>query len=78
MEAFLLALFGHEVRYMYPRLWHTKAETLAAFIAAYGNGDSWTRTAGRGHVRAGRGNGRYLCPDSCVSAASVPPACSGA
>lgn len=44
MEAFLLALFGHKVRYMYPRLWHTKAETLAAFIAAYPNNDSWTRT----------------------------------
>lgn len=44
MEAFLLALFGHEVRYTYPRLWHTKAETLAAFFAAYPNSDSWART----------------------------------
>ena len=29
MEAFLLALFGHKVRYTYPRLWSTKAETVA-------------------------------------------------
>ena len=44
MEAFLLAVFGHEVRYTYPRLWYTKAETLAAFIAACPNSDSWART----------------------------------
>ena len=44
MEAFLLALFGHKVRYSYPRLWHTKAETLAAFIAACPNSDNWART----------------------------------
>ena len=44
MESFLLALFGQKVRYTYPRLWHTKAETLAAFIAEYPNSDSWART----------------------------------
>ena len=44
MRSFLLALFDHEVRYVYPRLWYTKAETLAAFIAACPNGDSWART----------------------------------
>ena len=44
METFLYALFDHEVRYAYPRLWHTKAETLAAFINAYPNGDSWVQT----------------------------------
>ena len=44
MEAFVLALFGHDVRYTYPRLWYTKAETLAAFIAMCPNGDSWVQT----------------------------------
>ena len=41
MEAFMLALFGHKVRYKYPRLWHTKAETLAAFIDTYPDGHHW-------------------------------------
>ena len=44
MEAFLLALFGHKVRYTYPRLWSTKAETVAAFIAACPDGDTWAQT----------------------------------
>ena len=38
MEVFLSALFGHELRYVYPRLWHTKAETVAAFVAACPDG----------------------------------------
>ena len=44
MEAFLLALFGHEVRYTYPRLWSTKAETIAEFIAACPDDDIWAQT----------------------------------
>ena len=32
MENFVLALFGHKVRYTYPRLWCTKGETLAEFL----------------------------------------------
>ena len=44
MKAFLLALFGHEVCYTYPRLWSTKAETVAEFIAACPDDDSWTQT----------------------------------
>ena len=44
MEAFLSALFDHEVRYTYPRLWHTKAETVAAFIAALPDGKNWAQT----------------------------------
>ena len=32
METFVLALFGHKVRYSYPRLWCTKGETLAEFL----------------------------------------------
>lgn len=44
MEAFLFSLFGHEVHYLYPRLWHTKAETVAAFIAACPDGKNWAQT----------------------------------
>jgi 7-cyano-7-deazaguanine synthase in queuosine biosynthesis len=33
MERLLHKLTGHEVRYEYPRLWHTKGETLAAAMA---------------------------------------------
>jgi len=44
MEAFLSALFGHEVRYVYPRLWHTKAETIATYIAACPDGGHWAQT----------------------------------
>ncbi|HXR75389.1 MAG TPA: 7-cyano-7-deazaguanine synthase [Bryobacteraceae bacterium] len=32
MEAFVNALFGHAVVYEFPRIWHTKAETLREFI----------------------------------------------
>lgn len=32
MEVFLKALFGHAVAFDFPRIWHTKAETLRAFI----------------------------------------------
>ena len=44
MEAFLLALFGHDIRYDYPRLWHTKAETIAEFIAGCSNSEDWAKT----------------------------------
>lgn len=44
MEAFLLTLFDHEVRYAFPRLWHTKAETLAAFIDTCHNSGNWAQT----------------------------------
>lgn len=33
MEKYLNALFGHKLRFRFPRLWHTKGETLAAFAA---------------------------------------------
>lgn len=32
MESYLKALFGEEIHFKFPRLWHTKAETLAAFV----------------------------------------------
>ena len=44
MAVFLLALFGHRVRYTYPRLWYTKAETLAEFVAKCSEGQDWVQT----------------------------------
>ena len=44
METFLSALFQHEIRYTYPRLWHTKAETLAEFVENCPDGPNWTQT----------------------------------
>lgn len=44
MERFFLALTGHEVRYEYPRIWHTKGETLAAAKALPTPPDFVTRT----------------------------------
>ena len=44
MEAFLRALFGHNVRYAYPRLWQTKSETLKEFVEKCADGAKWTHT----------------------------------
>lgn len=33
MERFLGALLNHQVRFQFPRVWHTKAETLAKYVA---------------------------------------------
>lgn len=44
METFLSALFQHEIHYTYPRLWHTKAETLAEFVANCPDGSNWLET----------------------------------
>ena len=44
MARFLSALFEHDIRYTYPRLWYTKAETLAAFIAECPDGRNWAQT----------------------------------
>lgn len=33
MERFLAALLGQPVRFQFPRIWHTKAETLAKYVA---------------------------------------------
>ena len=43
MSAFLLALFGVDIRFEFPRLWHTKGETLRDYVAAYGKND-WAET----------------------------------
>jgi Queuosine biosynthesis protein QueC len=44
METFLEALFGHHVRFAFPRLWSTKAETLRTFVADCAGGPSWAKT----------------------------------
>jgi hypothetical protein len=43
MEALLEALFGHKVRFEFPRLWFTKGETLAAYLSVSGNAE-WSKT----------------------------------
>ena len=44
MEKFLLALFGHRVQFTFPRIWHTKGETLAEYIATCGDHSDWQDT----------------------------------
>ena len=44
MEKFIKALFDHEVRFVFPRLWHTKAETLKEFVDGCGQSASWSGT----------------------------------
>lgn len=43
MERFLKALLGRPVRFVFPRLWNTKGETLRAF-SALPNSESWRDT----------------------------------
>ena len=63
MEAFLSALFGHDIRYVYPRLWHTKAETLAAFTAECPDGTNWalTRSCWQGQRQVSLNGKRRQC-----------------
>jgi 7-cyano-7-deazaguanine synthase in queuosine biosynthesis len=44
MERFLAALLGEQVTFQFPRLWHTKGETLAEFVQVCGNDASWAST----------------------------------
>lgn len=44
MEKFLLALLQYKVRYQFPRLWHTKGETLKTFIKESENTSAWQYT----------------------------------
>ncbi len=44
MQRFLNALLGHNVRYTFPRLWHTKAETLREFVETCEDRSSWSKT----------------------------------
>jgi 7-cyano-7-deazaguanine synthase in queuosine biosynthesis len=44
MEKFVKALLDYDVRFVFPRLWHTKAETLKAFVDACDPQSSWAGT----------------------------------
>ncbi|HUN96779.1 MAG TPA: 7-cyano-7-deazaguanine synthase, partial [Bradyrhizobium sp.] len=44
MEKFLYALLGYTVRFQFPRLWYTKAETLKKFVEECDDGSSWKDT----------------------------------
>lgn len=43
MEKFIDALLGHRVRYVFPRIWNTKGETLRRFVEECGD-QSWSTT----------------------------------
>jgi len=44
MERFLLTLLQHRVKFNFPRLWHTKAETLRKFVEECSDSSSWSGT----------------------------------
>ncbi len=45
MSAFLKRMFGVDVRYVYPRIWHTKGETLIEYFRICPDqGDAWRKT----------------------------------
>ncbi len=44
MEKFLAALLQHKVKFKFPQLWHTKAETLRKFVEECSDGSSWSGT----------------------------------
>ncbi|UVH55095.1 7-cyano-7-deazaguanine synthase [Variovorax paradoxus] len=44
MEKLLKGLFGREFHFVFPRLWSTKGETLAAFARECEDGSSWNTT----------------------------------
>ena len=44
MEKLLAALYGHRICFVFPRLWHTKSETLTAFVNECPDGSSWKGT----------------------------------
>ncbi|HEY2391582.1 MAG TPA: 7-cyano-7-deazaguanine synthase [Candidatus Angelobacter sp.] len=44
MERFIATLFGHQVRFQFPRLWYTKGETLTKFLRDCEDSSRWTET----------------------------------
>lgn len=44
MAGFLHKLLGIDIRYVYPRIWHTKAQTLDEYFAMHPKDDDWRRT----------------------------------
>jgi hypothetical protein len=43
METLLATLFGHKVRFEFPRLWFTKGETLSEYLRSHGT-EEWSKT----------------------------------
>lgn len=44
MERFVTALFHRRIKYLFPRLWFTKGETLRSFTEECEEGETWVRT----------------------------------
>ncbi len=44
MEKFINALFDHPIHYDFPRIWHTKGETLGAYLNEFVDEPSWRKT----------------------------------
>lgn len=44
MTSFIAALFGHDVTYVFPRIWHTKGETLRSYLDTEPDNDTWRKT----------------------------------
>lgn len=44
MQSFVAALFDHQVSYVFPRLWHTKGETLRDYLDVCGQQAPWRDT----------------------------------
>lgn len=44
MADFLRKLLGVDVRYLYPRIWHTKAQTLSRYFELHGDSTAWEHT----------------------------------
>src|SRR5262249_3317859 len=68
MSAFLKALFGTDIRFEFPRLWHTKGETLRDHAAAYSKND-WAGT------RSCWQDNRYVSVDNRRRQCGVCAAC---
>lgn len=62
MERFFRALFGEDIRFSFPRLWHTKGETLKAYSELPGSSD-WesTKSCWRGNQWSSVGSKHRQC-----------------
>src|SRR5258708_6379506 len=63
MERYLHALLGHQAKFVFPRLWHTKAETLRAFVETCPDGGMWesTRSCWQGSRQVSVNGSRRQC-----------------
>ena len=70
MEVFLSSVFDHKVRYVYPRLWYTKGETLRKYVSECSNSENWVQTRS-----CWQGQRQVSVSGKCVNAESVRRAC---